>query len=263
VDGDGILRRPGEGETVFDSERSTLRLLVDREELTVTWFRYAPGEKGPDPHVHHRHTDAFYVLEGELELGLGPGAAEVVRATAGTFVAAPPEVVHTFRNASGAEAIFLNFHAPSMGFGDMLRARRDGRDEDAERFDQSEPPPEGGRPVSEAVVSRAEGGELFDRGDRAIGVKSDLPQISAFDIAFDPEFVVDPHRHDDHVDSFYVLAGEVDFTVGDSEARAAPGTWYSAPPGFRHGFRNPGPSRARVLNVHTPDGGFTGRVRGG
>jgi quercetin dioxygenase-like cupin family protein len=145
----------------------------------------------------------------------------------------------------------------------MLRARRDGQDEDAERFDQAEPPPDGGRPVSEAVVSRAEGGELFDRGDRAIGIKSDLPQISAFDIAFDPEFVVDPHRHDDHVDSFYVLAGEVDFTVGDGEVRAAPGTWYSALPGFRHGFRNPGPGRARVLNVHTPDGGFTGRVRGG
>jgi mannose-6-phosphate isomerase-like protein (cupin superfamily) len=51
--------------------------------------------------------------------------------------------------------------------------------------------------------------------------------------------------------------------VGDGEARAAPGTWYSAPPGLRHGFRNPGPARARVLNVHTPDDGFTGRVRGG
>ena len=178
-------------------------------------------------------------------------------------MAAPPEVVHTFRNASGAEAIFLNFHAPSMGFGDMLRARRDGQEEEAERFDQADPPPDGGRPVSEAVVSRAEGGELFDRGDRAIGVKSDLPQISAFDIAFDPEFVVDSHTHDDHVDSFYVLAGEVDFTAGDDEVRAAPGTWYSAPVGVRHGFRNPGPGRARVLNVHTPDGGFTGRVRGG
>jgi len=258
----GTLRTPGEGETIFDSARSTLRVLVEREELTVTWFRYAAGEKGPDPHIHHRHTDAFYVLEGELELGLGPDAAEVVRATAGTFVAAPPEVVHTFRNASGAEAIFLNFHAPSMGFADMLRARRDGQGEDAERFDQSEPPPDGGRPVSEAVVSRSENGELFDRGDRAIAVKSDLPHISAFDIAFDPEFVVDPHQHGDHVDSFYVLAGEVDFTVGDGEVRAAPGTWYSAPPGFRHGFRNPGPGRARVLNVHTPDGGFTGRVRG-
>src|SRR5438105_15518864 len=258
-----LVCRPGEVEPVFDEPERTLRILVDRDELTLTWFRYAPGEEGPDPHLQRRHTDAFYVLEGELELGLGPGVAEVVRGTAGTLVAAPPEVVHTFRNASDGEAIFLNVHAPSMGFGDMLRARRDGRDEDAERFDQSEPPPDGGRPVSEAVVSRAEGGELFDRGDRAIGVKSDLPQISAFDIAFDPEFVVDPHTHDDHVDSFYVLAGEVDFTVGDDVVRAAAGTWFSAPPGTRHGFRNPGPGRARVLNVHTPDGGFTGGVRGG
>src|SRR5205823_13980736 len=156
--------RPGGGEALFDEARRTLRIRVARDELTLTWFRYAPGEEGPDPHVHRRHTDAFFVLEGELELGLGPGAAEVVRGTAGTFVAAPPEVVHTFRNASGAEAIFLNFHAPSMGFADMLRARRDGQEEDAERFDQSEPPPDGGRPVGEAVVSRAEGGELFDRG---------------------------------------------------------------------------------------------------
>ena len=258
-----IVARPGEGETVFDEPRRTLRILVDRDELTVTWFRYAPGEEGPDPHVHRRHTDAFYVLEGELELGLGPGATEIVRAIPGTFVAAPPEVVHTFRNASGAEAVFLNVHAPSMGFADMLRARRDGREEDAERFDQFDPPPDGGRPLTEAVVSRPEAGELFDRENRAIAIKSDLPQVSAFDIAFDPEFVVDPHLHDDHVDSFYVLAGEVDFTAGEDVVRAAAGTWFSAPPGMRHGFRNPGPGRARVLNVHAPDGGFVARIRGG
>jgi quercetin dioxygenase-like cupin family protein len=148
-----------------------------------------------------------------------------------------------------------------MGFADMLRARRDGREEDAQHFDQFDPPPDGGRPLADAVVSRPDEGERYDRGNRGIAVKSDLPQLSAFDIAFDPEFVVDPHEHDDHVDSFYVLGGEVDFTVGDDVARGAVGTWYSAPPGTRHGFRNPGPGRARVLNVHTPDGGFTARVR--
>src|ERR671923_8528 len=67
LDVHGLLLRPGEGETVFDEARRTLRILVDREELTTTWFRYAPGEKGPDPHIHRRHTDAFYVLEGELD----------------------------------------------------------------------------------------------------------------------------------------------------------------------------------------------------
>src|SRR5918911_4247882 len=128
-----VFPRSGEGETVFDEPRRTLRILADREELTLTWFRYEPGESGPEPHVHRRHTDAFYVLEGELEFGLGPDVEKITGA-AGTFVAAPAGVVHTFRNASDDTVVFLNVHAPSMGFGDMLRARREGRAEDAARF---------------------------------------------------------------------------------------------------------------------------------
>ena len=263
LDVHSALLRPGEGETAFDTPRATLRILVEPEELTVTWFRYAPGEKGPEPHIHRHHTDAFYVLEGELELRLGPGASETVRATPGAFVAAPPEVVHTFRNASDEPAIFLNVHAPSMGFADMLRARRDGRHEDAERFDQLDPPPDGGRPLADAVVSLAgDEAERFDRGNRVIAIKCGLPQVSAFDIAFDSDFEVPPHRHDDQVDSFYVLEGEVDFPLADGTVRAGPGTWVSAPIGTVHGFGTPGPARARVLNVHAPDAGFADSVRG-
>src|SRR6478672_13199513 len=115
-----LLLRPGDGETVTDRPERTLRILAELEPLIVTWFRYEPGEKGPDPHVHHHHTDAFYVLQGEVELSLGPDQ-QTVRATPGAFAAAPPDVVHTFRNASDATAVFLNIHAPSSGFGDVLR----------------------------------------------------------------------------------------------------------------------------------------------
>ena len=118
-----LLLRAGEGETITDGPSRTIRILGDRDELTVSWFRYGPGQEGPDPHVHRRHTDAFYVLEGELELGLGPEVRRVI-AGAGTLAAAPPSVVHTFRNASEATVVFLNIHAPSMGFGEMLRASR-------------------------------------------------------------------------------------------------------------------------------------------
>lgn len=256
-----VLLTPGEGETVLDTSRATLRVLADRDELALTWFRYEPGEEGPEPHVHRRHTDAFYVLEGELELGLGPDL-EKVRATAGAFVAAPPDVVHTFRNASDAPAVFLNVHAPSAGFVDMLRARREGRTEDGERFDQFEPPADGGRPLADAAVSLPSEGERLDRENRVIGVKCDLPQISAFDIAFDSDFVVEPHRHGDQVDSFYVLQNEVEFTLESRTVRAGPGTWVSAPPGTLHGFRHPGGPRARVLNIHTPDAGFAASIRG-
>src|SRR6266540_7475882 len=164
-----VVLAPGEGEAVFDQTERTIRILVDRDELTLSWFRYEPGQEGPDPHVHRRHTDAFYVLEGELELGLGPEVAET-RAPAGTFAAAPPMVVHTFRNASDATAIFLNVHAPSMGFGDMLRARRDGRDEDAGRFDQFDPPA-GSRPFADALVNGPGEGERVE-GESRILVKA-------------------------------------------------------------------------------------------
>jgi len=67
-----LLTPPGEGEIVTDRPERTLRILGELEELIVTWFRYEPGQKGPDAHIHEHHTDAFYVLEGELELSLGP-----------------------------------------------------------------------------------------------------------------------------------------------------------------------------------------------
>jgi quercetin dioxygenase-like cupin family protein len=145
-----ILLEPGDGETIFDVPERTIRILADREKLALTWFRYEPGQEGPEPHVHRRHTDAFYVLEGELELGLGP---EVTRLTgsAGSLAAAPPNVVHTFRNGSDAAVAFLNIHAPNMRFAEMLRAARDGRNEDAGEFDQFEPPADGGRPLSDAA----------------------------------------------------------------------------------------------------------------
>jgi quercetin dioxygenase-like cupin family protein len=113
-----------------------------------------------------------------------------------------------------------------------------------------------------AAVSRLGEGERFEREDRTVTILGHFPQVSALEIAFDPSFEVPPHRHDDHADSFYVLEGEVEFTLEDEVVRAGPGTWVSAPPGTLHGFRNPGSGRARVLNVHAPDAGFADSVRG-
>ena len=67
-----VLLRPGEGETIFDGPERTIRILADRDELALTWFRYEPGQEGPKPHVHRQHTDAFYVLEGRLEAQARP-----------------------------------------------------------------------------------------------------------------------------------------------------------------------------------------------
>lgn len=62
------------------------------------------------------------------------------------------------------------------------------------------------------------------------------------------------HVHDDEDDSFYVLEGEVTFTLGDEDVVAGPGTFVLVPPGVEHTFANRSETRARFLNVHAPAG---------
>jgi mannose-6-phosphate isomerase-like protein (cupin superfamily) len=119
-------------------------LLADTEHLTVTEFDCGAGQRGAAPHVHHDHADAFLVVAGELALTFEDGE---LRAPAGTFVLIPPDVTHSFDNATDAPARFFNVHAPSCGFGDYLRGTNPG-------FDQHEPPPGGGVDPS-LVVARA------------------------------------------------------------------------------------------------------------
>lgn len=111
------------------------------------------------------------------------------------------------------------------------------------------------------IVVGPEGGEQLPRGERVHRVLTELPELEAIELRFGPGFVVDPHVHPDHVDAFYVLAGEAEFVVGDEVVRAGPGTWVAAPVGSRHGFRNAGAGELRLLNVHGPNTGFVERLR--
>jgi quercetin dioxygenase-like cupin family protein len=113
----------------------------------------------------------------------------------------------------------------------------------------------------DAIVAAPGAGERFDRGNRVVTILAETSQLSVLEIEFDASFEVPPHSHDDYVDSFYVLDGEVEFTVGDRTLQAGPGTLVVAPPHVTHGFRTRGPGRARVLNMHAPDAGFAESVR--
>jgi quercetin dioxygenase-like cupin family protein len=106
------------------------------------------------------------------------------------------------------------------------------------------------------------GGERFERSNRVVTILGAYEQLSVNEIEFEPSFDVSPHRHDDHVDSFFVLEGEVEFATADGPVRAVPGTFVAAPPGALHGFRTDGPGRARILNFHAPDAGFADSIRG-
>jgi len=89
----------------------------------------------------------------------------------------------------------------------------------------------------------------------------ELPELEAVDARFGPEFKVELHRHEDHVDSFYILEGEAEFTIGTDVVRASAGTWISVPTGIVHGFRNARDDELRILNIHAPNTGFIERLR--
>ena len=72
---------------------------------------------------------------------------------------------------------------------------------------------------------------------------------------------VQPHRDGpgEHVhaaedDSFFVLEGELVFTVEDEEIVVGPGTFLLVPPGLRHDFSNRTAEIARFANIHAPAG---------
>jgi quercetin dioxygenase-like cupin family protein len=102
------------GEPILRREKRDISILVASEEVTITQAKYAAGEQVAAPHVHHEHTDAFYVLEGELtfEIGREP---ETITVSSGGFVAVPPGVAHSLRNDRDRPARWLTIHARDGG----------------------------------------------------------------------------------------------------------------------------------------------------
>ena len=242
-----IVLLPGEGEVLADQESRWSRIKVARDECLLFESRYAPGERGAAPHVHREHADAFYVLEGELVFRI---ASEQRRLSAGSFVLAPPGLVHGF-DVGPHGVRHLNLHAPGQAFARLSRARRDRAPFDAAEGDTFDPPADGGLSVSQAVVLGP--GEGEKAGDSV--VKAARPELSLLEGFVEPDEEVEPHLHRGHSDSFYVLEGELEFLVGDRVVTAPAESFVLSPPGVIHGFRNVSGRKARVLNLHAP-GGF-------
>ena len=243
---DGVVLGPGEGDVLFGGR---IVIKADFDQLTITESLFPDARDGAVPHYHRHHADSFYVLEGGLavlvrdeEKLLDPHAC----------VCAPPRVVHGFRSTSRAR--FLNFHTPDGGFAENLRARNRG---EPGGFDSIDVPPGTGPPATDAVFLRAGEGERLETDNRVATIKIGRDELCLVEFELEPGFDgPDAHAHDDHIDSFYVLDGEPEFLVGGDKLRLGPGSFVAAPIGLTHTFSNPGPDRARVINVHAPSTGF-------
>jgi quercetin dioxygenase-like cupin family protein len=138
----------GGGELRLHSPARQGSFVIAREDLSITHGRYAAGEHVAGRHIHQQHTDAFYVLEGELIFEIGP-EAETITVSAGGFAAAPPGLAHSFRVAESGPARWL--HAPDGGFAASMRGLRDGIQVE---WDIAPVPADGGLPAEQMVISR-------------------------------------------------------------------------------------------------------------
>jgi thiamine-phosphate pyrophosphorylase len=216
----------------------------------VDWLEWslAAGETGARPHTHGAHTDVFYVLSGEIEMRLGD---ETVRLPAGSCVAAPPLLVHGFRNPGTTEARYLNVHAP----GGWASGRR--------RFEPAEFDTFGIERASanaRGIVSGPGDGDRLRKEHRLALVKVQHPDLDVLEYFVDGEYDgAPPHVHLRHADCFHVLEGELELTADGETIQALPSTAVVIPPGVVHAFTSVG--RARFLNVHAPSCAFSDYLR--
>jgi mannose-6-phosphate isomerase-like protein (cupin superfamily) len=81
------------------------------------------GSPGPRPHIHHNHTEVFYVLEGRISVQVG---SQGITASKGSFVIVPQGQVHQPSNPNTEPAhVLLIFSPAGMGsFFEEVAARR-------------------------------------------------------------------------------------------------------------------------------------------
>jgi quercetin dioxygenase-like cupin family protein len=111
--------------------------------------------------------------------------------------------------------------------------------------------------VAVSIVGPGEG-ELFTNGSAQIRILEDGTntehRLGIGEVVVPPHTAGPPqHRHAQHDEGFYVLAGTVRFTVGSDNYDAGAGTWVTIPPGAPHTFANPGDDPAVMLTTFTPD----------
>jgi mannose-6-phosphate isomerase-like protein (cupin superfamily) len=108
--GGGITLGPGEGKTINMPGMSiTFKAMKEDTGGAYSLLEAIVTGDGPPQHIHKTEEEAFYVLEGEINIQMGD---QTIRGTAGSFVLVPRGTVHTFWNAGSTPAKLLGIFSP-------------------------------------------------------------------------------------------------------------------------------------------------------
>ncbi|MBE9155807.1 cupin domain-containing protein [Nodosilinea sp. LEGE 06152] len=127
-----LILQPGEGQTV-QIRTSTCTFKATGQEthghFGLFEFVMEPGTDGASPHIHKELTEAFYVVEGNVELVLGDRR---IVAEPKTFILVPENTPHGFSNAGQTPATLLILFCPADSreqyFEGLAELTKDGRE---------------------------------------------------------------------------------------------------------------------------------------
>jgi quercetin dioxygenase-like cupin family protein len=105
-----------------------------------------PPGAGAPPHIHHRETEAFYMLEGELDFIAGERA---IHAVSGDFLQVDKGVIHGYTNMGTTIARYVGIVTPG-GLHEQLFATLG-----EEATSETLPPPPAGPPDMAKVIELA------------------------------------------------------------------------------------------------------------
>jgi quercetin dioxygenase-like cupin family protein len=239
-----------------------------------------PPGMGPAPHIHSREAEIFYVLEGTFTFTSPRGTFE---GEAGTLVHGPKGTPHGWRNSGATPARLLILVVPG-GFEGFFAELGDKRPLEpaepgsprfaafiertitvGERYGITYFPP-GPNPFSEhyrdarphAVTQPGEGESLRSVGNHLNLLMTSEETDGAYALW---ESIILPgggvpwHVHHNEDEAWYVLEGNITFTVENGEPLVAtPGTLVYRPKERPHAFQNRSDRPARMLTLVTPGG---------
>jgi quercetin dioxygenase-like cupin family protein len=106
-----IVLGPGEGEVVsLLGDPYTYKVVGGDTEGNYSLIECTTVADGPPPHIHKAEEEAFYVLEGEVNVTIGD---QTIRGAAGSFVLIPRGTVHTFSTVGTEPAKMLLIISPA------------------------------------------------------------------------------------------------------------------------------------------------------
>ena len=126
-----LVLSPGEGKFIpVPGHKITLKVVGADTDGAYSLLEVEVVGDGPPQHIHKTEDEAFYVLEGEMNVLVGE---RTIRATAGSFVLIPRGTVHAFSRIGQEPAKFLTIFSPA-GFEQFFDEAVDPDVTDSETF---------------------------------------------------------------------------------------------------------------------------------